>query len=90
VCIEKRSIQEMCPSGCWWLTPLILATQEGCSLKPGRQMVPETILKKPFTKKGLVSGSRDRPEFKPQYHKKKKKEEEREKERKKERKKNVP
>jgi hypothetical protein len=53
----------------WWLTPVILATQDR-SLKPawGNSST------RPFRKKGWWSGSRCGPEFKPQYLKKKKKE----------------
>jgi hypothetical protein len=46
-------------AGCWWLTPVILATQEAEIRKieirsqPG-QTVRETLSQKPFTKIGLV------------------------------------
>jgi hypothetical protein len=52
----------------WWLTPVILATQDR-SLKPARG----NSSTRPFRKKGWWSGSRCGPEFKPQYLKKKKK-----------------
>jgi hypothetical protein len=55
------------PARCWWLMPVILATQEAeirriaVWSQPG-QIVPwDPILKKPFTKKGWWSGSRCRP-----------------------------
>jgi hypothetical protein len=34
----------------WWLTPVILATQEDCGSKPAQV----SYLKKPFTKIGLI------------------------------------
>jgi hypothetical protein len=52
---------------------VILATQEAeigrieVRSPPGEVVPRDPILKKPFTKKGWWSGSRCRPEFKPQY-----------------------
>jgi hypothetical protein len=43
-------------AGCWWLTPIILATQEAeivIQSQP-RQIVQETLLKNPVTKKELA------------------------------------
>jgi hypothetical protein len=59
----------------WWLTPVILATQEDGGLNPGwANSSQDSIAKKPFTKKrasGVAQGVG--PQLKPQYHKKKKK-----------------
>jgi hypothetical protein len=50
-------------AGCWWLTPVILATQEAGIRKTAvqsqpRQIVHETLSQKKHHKKGLVEGSR--------------------------------
>jgi hypothetical protein len=59
----------------WWLTPVILATQEAeirRILVPSQPSSARTYLKKPFTKIGLVGVAQgEDPEFKPQYQEKK-------------------
>jgi hypothetical protein len=57
-------------AGCWWLVPVILATQEVeirrimVGSQP-RQIVLKTLSrKKSITEKGWWSGSKCRPEFK--------------------------
>jgi hypothetical protein len=65
-------------AGCWWLTPVILATQEAeirrimVGVQP-RQIVCKTYLENTHYKKngagGMAQG--EGPEFKPQYCQKK-------------------
>jgi hypothetical protein len=67
--------------GCWWLTPVILATQEAKIKRITvqtqiRQIVPKTLYQKTHHNKragGVVQG--EGPEFKPQQCKKKERKE---------------
>jgi hypothetical protein len=65
------------PTGHWWLTPVILATQEAEVRRIMVQSHPRQIVRKtpsrifPSHKMGQWSSLRENPEFKPQYHKKK-------------------
>jgi hypothetical protein len=67
----------MIPAGHQWLTSVILATQETeirrivVESQPGQIICKILSQKTPLPKKGWWSGSRCRPEFKPQYSKKK-------------------
>jgi hypothetical protein len=75
VSVNRGLIRKCGISRCWWLTPVIPATQEAeiRSIAVGsqpRQIVHETISKKPTTKYwagGVAQG--EGPKFKPQYNK---------------------
>jgi hypothetical protein len=56
-------------AGCWWLTPIILATQEAEFRRIEVHSQPrQIVLEKPFTKLGLGGVAQgESPEFKPQY-----------------------
>jgi hypothetical protein len=64
----------------WWVTPVILATQEAEIRRTSvqsqpRQMVPEILSrKKPSQERAGTVAQGVGPEFKPRYHKKEKKE----------------
>jgi hypothetical protein len=70
------SLQRIVQAGHWWLTPIILATQEAeisriVVQSQLRQIVPQTLSRKTLHKNragGVAQG--EGPEFKPQYLKK--------------------
>jgi hypothetical protein len=72
-CLKKTK-----ESGCWWLTSIILATQEAeiCRIaaqSQPRHIVLENLSQKNSSHKGAgVMAQVVGPEFKPQYRKKKK------------------
>jgi hypothetical protein len=73
---KKVHIKKKYIVGCWWLTPVILATQEAdisrilVQSQP-RQIVLETLSQKKNRASRVAQG--DGPEFKPHYHKAKQK-----------------
>jgi hypothetical protein len=65
--VSNRVMQNTRPAGCWWLTPVIITTKEAdirrimVQSQPQANSSQDPILKKPNTKKGWWSGSRNRP-----------------------------
>jgi hypothetical protein len=62
-------------AGHWWLTPVILATQEAeiredRSSKPAQAVLETLSQKSPSQKRGGGVAQGEGPEFKPQYRKK--------------------
>jgi hypothetical protein len=59
-CIRSASCRKACQELGWWLTPVILATQETeirritIGSQPGQTVPRDSYLEKPFTKIGLV------------------------------------